>query len=153
VSDHPQYPTYPGDDGSEPTKPSQEQPLPGYGQQPLPGYGQAPPPGYGQAPPPGYGQQPPSGYGYPPPYRPTPTQAVFSLVLGVISILFCYLGVLIGPAAIVLSVVARKDIESKPPGTMSGAGLATAGLVTGIIGTVIWGAIDVLVALAVANDW
>jgi len=159
VSDHPQYPSYPGDDdltppagpGREPPVYGQQPPSAGSGQAPPPGYGQAPPPGYGQAPPPGYGQAP--GFGYPQqPHVPTSTKAVLGLVFGILSILFCYLGVLIGPAAIVVSVLARKEIDARP-GAWTGKGMATAGLVTGIIGTIIWGSVDVLVALAVANDW
>lgn len=181
MSDHPQYPTYPGDDGSKPSQPAPDQQPPGYGQAPpQQGFGQVPP-GYGQVPPqqglgppPGYGQQgyghvppgygPPPGYGYP--YAPVPatsTKAVVSLVLGIVSIVFCYLGVLIGPAAIVLAVIAKREIGEASPGpyvapgqptpTPSGSGMATAGLVTGIVGTVIWGALDVLTIIAVANDW
>jgi len=191
VSDHPQYPSYPGDD--EPAPSADQQPPaygqvppqqgygqvpPGYGQQ---GYGQAPPgygqQGYGQAPPgygqQGYGQAPPGygqqgygqpGYGYPyAPVTPTSAKSGISLGLGIASIFFCYLGVLIGPAAIILSVLARREIDARTPSpvlapgqptpTQVGKGMAIAGLVTGIIGTVIWGALDVLIVLAVANDW
>ena len=161
MSDRPQYPRYPGDD--EPTSPAspswppvygQAPPAPGYGQAPPPpGYGQAPPPpGYGQAPPPpGYGQAPPPpGYGYPQQQPSSSGKAVWGLVLGIISIVFCYLGMLIGPAAIIVSVLARKDIDAQPPGAVSGRGMATAGLVTGIIGTVGWGAVTVLLVIGLA---
>jgi hypothetical protein len=159
VSDRPQYPSYPGDDDVPPAQPApdatlgygQQPPQPGYGQQPPPyGYGQQPPPpGYGQQPPP-YGQQPPPGYGYG--YRPPPVtngKAVASMILGIVSIIFCYLGLLIGPVAIVMSVLASKDINAQPPGVAGGKGMATAGLVTGIIGTVVWGAIVALIVIGI----
>ena len=159
MSDRPQYPSYPGDDDVPPPPPDAtlghgqqpppfgQQPPPGYGQQPPP-FGQQPLPGYGQPPP--YGQQPPPGYGYG--YRPPPVtngKAVASMILGIVSIVFCYLGLLIGPVAIVLSVLASKDINAQPPGLAGGKGMATAGLVTGIIGTVIWGAIVALIVIGI----
>jgi hypothetical protein len=76
---------------------------------------------------------------------------VASLVLGIVSLFFCYLGVLIGPAAIVLSVLATKHINEQPPGAAGGKGLATAGLVTGIVGTLIWGAL--LAVLVVSSSF
>jgi hypothetical protein len=171
MSDQPRYPSYPGDEpgqgdpGPVPGPESGQAPPPGYGQVPPPGYGQAPPPGYGQVPPPGYGQAPPvygqtpehgfappPGYGYSYPQqgygyqqRPaTSTKAVLGLVFGIISILFCYVGLIIGPVAIVLSVMARNEIDEAPPGTVEGRGMAIAGLVTGIVGTLIWAAIIAL---------
>jgi hypothetical protein len=153
-------------DGQQPPAPGQV-PPPGYGQVPPPGYGQVPPPGYGQAPPPGYGQVPPPGYGQVPPpgYAhlpllgygfapavPTSNKAVAGMVLGIVSILFCYLGVLIGPVAVVFSVLARRDIDARLPQPMNGRGMATAGLVTGIIGTLIWAAVIALIIVGVATD-
>ncbi|MCL8250306.1 DUF4190 domain-containing protein [Aeromicrobium fastidiosum] len=165
MSDQPQYPRYPGEDpepsGDRPTEPAPG-PTQGWGQAPPPpAYGQAPPPppSYGQAPP-AYGQTPEHGFGPPPQqqgygypqqgygYPPRPqnsTKAVLGLVFGIVSIMFCYLGVLIGPAAIVLSVMARKEIDAAPHGAIEGRGMAIAGLATGIIGTVIWAAVIVLV--------
>lgn len=164
MSDGPQYPSYPGEEpspGATPPGYGQAPPPPGYGQAPPPpGYGQAPPPpgygqvppAYGQVPPPGYGQVPPGyGYGYQGPPK-TNGKAVAGLVLGIVSILFCYLGVLIGPVAIILSVMAGKEITAQPPGTAGGKGMATAGLVTGIIGTVIWGAVVALVVVGVLAE-
>ncbi|MET0928950.1 MAG: DUF4190 domain-containing protein [Aeromicrobium sp.] len=167
MSDGPQYPSYPGEDapsGAQPApgaSPSHGQvpPPPGYGQAPPPpGYGQAPPgygqapPAYGQVPPPGYGQAPHGyGYGYQGPPK-TNGKAIAALVLGILSIVFCYLGVLIGPVAIVLSVMASREIAAQPPGTAGGKGMATAGLVTGIIGTLIWGVLDALVLVSVLTQ-
>lgn len=158
----PQYPSYPGSDEPQgPESGQQPPPPPGYGQAPQgppaygqPAYGQpayGPPahgqPAYGQ---PAYGQQP-YGYGYPPAPQAS-GKATAAMIVGIVSIVFCYLGVLIGPVAIVLAVQAKKDIK-RSNGTRTGDGMATAGLITGIVGTVVWLAIDVLVAIAVANDW
>lgn len=151
MSDRPQYPTYPGDD--QPRPPAAPASPPVYGQEPASagppppaGYGQAPP-GYGQAPPPPPGYGPPPGHGYAPPAGATSAKAIWGLVLGIISIVFCYVGVLIGPAAVIVSVLARKEIDAQPAGAVSGRGMATAGLVTGIIGTVFWGAVAILLVI------
>ncbi len=74
------------------------------------------------------------------------------MIVGIISIVFCYLGVLIGPVAIVLSVLGKKDIK-KSNGAETGEGMATAGLVTGIIGTVIQAAFTTLVIVTEVNNW
>jgi hypothetical protein len=154
VSDEPpQYPSYPSSDGPQGQEPSQPPPPPGYDQAPhgqpaygqpaygQPAYGQ---PAYGQ---PAYGQQP-YGYGYQAPPR-TNGKAMWAMITGIVSIVFCYLGVLIGPVAIVLSVQGKKDI-TRSNGTQTGEGMATAGLVTGIVGTVIWVALDALTILGLA---
>lgn len=156
MSDHPQYPRYPG----QPDADGPEQPP--YGQAP-PAYGQVPPP-YDQAPPP-YGQAPPSwgsaypapaqhgqpvwqpGYGYPQQPKNN-TLAVISMVIGIVSIVFCYLGLVIGPVAVALGVMAKKDIASHP-GTQTGGGMATAGIVTGAVGFVIWAGFIALIVLAI----
>jgi hypothetical protein len=78
-------------------------------------------------PPPG-----PQGYN---PYQ-TPAQsgkAVASLVLGICSIMCCA-GILTGLPAIVLGFMGRKDVL-KSEGALDGSGLAVAGIVTGMIGT------------------
>ena len=61
------------------------------------------------------------------------TLAIVSLVLGVISILFCYP---IGIAAIVTGMMARKKALASPA-EYGGAGLGLAGIITGVIGTLI----------------
>lgn len=163
MSDRPEYPSYPdgGPEGQGPGdgQPSSTPPGPaaaGWGQpqqaqppydqphQGQPPYGQAP---YGQAP---YGQPGPygPGYGYAPPRPAAPTsgKAVAALVLGIFSIVLCYLGVLVGPAAIVLGVMAKRDVKARP-GALGGESMATAGLVTGIIGTAVWGVVIVLMII------
>jgi hypothetical protein len=120
---------------------------PGYGQ---PGYGQ---PGYGQ---PGYGQpgyggpsDPTAGYGqagpwsqqgaYGQPYGYPPmsgsslnTRARTSLILGVVSLICC--GLILGPAAVFEGYRAKQEIERDP--RLTGDGMATAGMVLGVLGFV-----------------
>jgi len=132
---------------------SAPQPPPPYGQ---PAYGQPypPPPAYPQQPYPqeGYPQQ--QGYpgqpGYPAqpgyayqPYAaytaPNHPKATTALVLGLVSLvggLMCIVPVLVSPFAWVTGVKARKEIRQSN-GQMSGDGMATAGMVLGIIGTVV----------------
>jgi hypothetical protein len=73
-----------------------------------------------------------------PPYaqaeaRRKPGKAVASLVCGIISLFI--LGPILGVVAIVLGVMARKEIEGDP--NLEGAGLALAGIITGAIGAVL----------------
>jgi hypothetical protein len=96
-------------------------------------------------PPQGYPQQ---GYqpGYPP-YAapPTSSRATTSLVLGIISLLLC--GFLLGIPAMIVARRAKREIRESG-GRLGGDGLATAGFVTGLIGT-IWSALSALVVVAV----
>ncbi len=55
------------------------------------------------------------------------------MISGIVSIICCGL---VGIAAIVLSIQAKKEIEQSG-GSQSGGGMATAGLVLGIIGLVL----------------
>jgi len=73
-----------------------------------------------------------------PPYAPAearrkPGKAVASLVCGIISLFI--LGPILGVVAIVLGVLARKEIAADP--SLDGAGLALAGIITGAIGAVL----------------
>jgi hypothetical protein len=86
--------------------------------------GQYPPDQYG-----GYGQMAPAQYGMAPPNAP---KATVALVLGIVGVVLCPLT---GPAAIIVGYQAKRQIESEP-GRYGGAGLATAGLVLGVVGTV-----------------
>jgi hypothetical protein len=118
-----------------PQPPYQQQPMyqhpaqPPYGQNP---YGAAPP--YGQNP---YGQQQQFGYPtYAPPNHPKATTA---LVLGLISTIgafMCLLPALAGPFAWFTGAKARRQIR-ETPAQYGGSGAATAGMVLGIIGTVL----------------
>ncbi len=101
-----------------------------YGQAP---YGQAP---YGQAP---YGQGPygTPGWGYPQGYQPPQLDkgARTSLILGIVGFLIC--GIILGPAAIIEGVKARKRIRESN-GYLTGDGLALAGIILGAVVTVLF---------------
>ena len=123
------------------------QPEPGYGEQHA--TGNQPPPPYGQ---PAYGQPYPQqpyqqpGYvspGYQQPYASYLTQdspkATTALVLGLVSLvggLMCWFPILASPAAWITGVRARREIRESN-GRLTGDGMATAGMVLGIIGTVL----------------
>ena len=115
-----------------------------YGQRPE--GGQDPEPGEPGGPTP-YGQPTPPPYGEPGPYSqpcgapayggaPVPSSgtATTSLVLGILS-LVC-LGLLAGIPAMILGRSATKEIDASN-GAIGGRGLATAGFVTGLIGTLL----------------
>jgi hypothetical protein len=138
-------------------------PPPGYGQAP---YGQAPygqppyaqtgygPPASGQ---PSYGYPPPGGQsgpqtgpqpgpppGYPPyagfaPPRPDHPQSNLALILGIVGLVFgftCGVGFLASPFAWALGRNAVKDVQASR-GQLGGEGSARAGMIMGIIGTVV----------------
>lgn len=88
-------------------------------------YDNPPPP----PPPPGYGAVPPA-YGGGAPGK-TNTKAIWSLVTGILGVLCC---IAFAVAALVLSYLAKDEIKSRNEG---GAGLATAGMVLGIIGLIL----------------
>jgi Domain of unknown function (DUF4190) len=111
----------------------------GYGQSAYgpPPYGQGP---YGQAP---YGQSPygPGGYGM---QRPrTNGLAIASLVCSLAGFVIFGFSALLG---VIFGFVARAQI-ARSQGTQRGNGLATAGIVIGLIVVVIWIALIVFVAL------
>lgn len=71
--------------------------------------------------------------GYPMRVAPNQTLAIVSIALGAASITVgwcCYLGVLLGPAAIVTGVLAKSNIK-KDPDHYTGNGLALAGIIMG----------------------
>ena len=82
-------------------------------------------------PPPQYGAPQPPPYGGPPPNHP---RAVLTLVLGILSIPCC--GLFTGIPAIILGRGALREIDAEP-GRYSGRGLANAGYICGIVGTVL----------------
>jgi hypothetical protein len=69
-------------------------------------------------------------------------KAIAALVCGIIGILI--LGVILGPIAVILGSIARKEIAANP--SLDGAGMALAGIITGAIGFVL---AVVLIALGV----
>lgn len=103
-----------------------------------------PPPVAPIIPPPAYGQ-PPGGYA-PQTSGPGSTYAILSLIFGIVSLFCCTsgFGVIFGPVAIVMAVLARRET------TNANQGIATAGLVTGIVGSVlgVFGIIYIIVMFA-----
>lgn len=101
---------------NEPNQPS--------GDSGLPSYGSTPPPS-GSYPPPGGGQQ------FPPQSN---SKATISLVLGIVGIVLC--GLFTGIPAIILGRSAQREIAASH-GAQTGAGMAKAGFITGIVATVL----------------
>ncbi|MGA8211278.1 MAG: DUF4190 domain-containing protein [Nocardioidaceae bacterium] len=129
-------------DGTEPVDPDRRADEPGPPGLPYP----APPPddrwaGGRQQDPPGYGPTYPSPYGQPgyPVPPPNHSGAVAAMVVGIVSlVLACGYGVgLLGsPVALVLGRRAMRDIDASQ-GALGGRGMAQAGLILGIVGTVL----------------
>ena len=94
-------------------------------------------------------QPPPLGsqdfYQAPPQQTRTNGKAIAALVLGILSIVVPYIGLIFGIIAIILAAISFKEIRLRYE---QGRGLAIAGLVCGIIGTIIYAVIIVLVVLA-----
>ena len=90
----------------------------------------AQPPGQWQQP----AMQPQAQFGgYPMTVAPNQTLAIVSICLGAASITVgwcCYIGVLLGPAAIITGLIAKSNIK-KDPQRNTGGGLALAGIITG----------------------
>jgi hypothetical protein len=128
---------------------------------------QAAPGAWGQPPAgPGYPPQPPVAYpptmpGFPAPTAVAPWAAaagtlpnsglgIASMVVGICSIVLYPLGIVAGPTAIGLFFPAWKAIKSIPP-TRRGGGMAIAGLVCGIVGTIV-GIVFILAVTAWAHS-
>ena len=94
-------------------------------------------------------QQPYTNYPPYPPYIPPRTngKSIVSLVLGILSIVIPYIGFLIGIVAIVFASMSFKEIRLRQE---QGRGMAVAGLVTGIIGTALYGLLLLFIVLALA---
>jgi hypothetical protein len=125
----PPLPPAPGSQGWQ----GWQAPPPGW-QPPAPGYGPGPgqPPAYGQVPP-AYGQMP---------FRPAPPTeglAVAAMVIGIAGLAgACMYGIgtLISPVALFLGRSSMKKIDASQ-GQLGGRGMAQAGFIMGIIGTVL----------------
>lgn len=102
------------------------------------GWGTPPPP-----PPPGYGQQYPQGYGQQPPKNSG--MAITSLVLGILGVVCCGCG-LFSIAAVVFGHLGKKEI-AESGGTKTGAGMAQAGFILGLVGIAISVLYWILIAL------
>lgn len=85
---------------------------------------------------------------YPPSMPPAPARtngkSIASLVLGILAVIIPYIGFILGIIAIVLSSLSLKEIKRT---NEQGKGLSIAGLVCGIIGTVLYGMIILLVVI------
>lgn len=80
-------------------------------------------------------------YPYPPPPAHTNGKSVAALVLGILSIVIPYIGLLFGIVAIILSAISLKEIRTRYE---QGKGMAIAGLVCGIVGTLIYAVLILL---------
>jgi hypothetical protein len=146
----------PGDSTPDPDRPAEPPswPPPAGGESPQPPpYGQPSSPGQ----PPPYGAPPPPQSSFPPPgpqpsYPPPPGAqpagygtgqatngpAIGALIVGILGLLgncFCFGGIL-SPAAIVLGWMGKNKAD-RSGGQVGGRGMAIAGLVMGVIGTLI----------------
>lgn len=85
------------------------------------------------APPQAYGTYPGYPPGYYPPVVPTNGLAIASMVCGILAIISCYFGGIMGLPAVICGHLAISSIR-KAPFEMGGRGMAIAGLVTGYLG-------------------
>jgi len=101
-----------------------------------------PPPGYGAAPQPPYGGQPASNSG----------KAIASMVTGLIGLitLCCGLFVVASITALILGIIARKEIRASN-GALKGDGMALTGIITGVIGLLLFIVSIALVASGVID--
>ncbi|MFO1532459.1 MAG: DUF4190 domain-containing protein [Thermoplasmatota archaeon] len=72
--------------------------------------------------------------GYPPGHQKTSGMAIAALVLGIVG-LCPYIGIIVGLIALILGIVARKNIRQNP--SMKGDGLALTGIILGAVGLAI----------------
>lgn len=69
-----------------------------------------------------------------PPVPPTNGKAIAALVIGILSIIIVFIGFILGIIGIVFANKSFKEIDM---GATKGKGMAIAGLVTSIVGTVL----------------
>ncbi|MFF0788624.1 DUF4190 domain-containing protein [Streptomyces spiralis] len=138
--------TNPAPGGFGPPSQPPQQPAPGYGYpQSGPGYGYPQSgPGYPAAPPVGYPQAP----GYAMPMQPSNGMGTTGMVLGIIGVVcsltffLWFLGVILGILGIIFGAIGRGKANR---GEATNKGAATAGLVCGIIATVVLPLLGILV--------
>lgn len=106
----------------------------------VPDYGATPPP-----PPPGSFPPAPGGYG---PAPVNSQKALWSMILGILSIVCC--GFFTGIPAIILGNQAKREIAASG-GAQTGDGMAKAGVITGIIGSVLFVLAGVLYGILFAT--
>jgi len=73
--------------------------------------------------------------------------AIAALVLGILSIVTCYVGFILGIIAIALAGSARRQMAMSR-GRIGGQGMATAGRITGIVGLTLWSVILLIIVIA-----
>ncbi|PZE20200.1 DUF4190 domain-containing protein [Paenibacillus xerothermodurans] len=85
-------------------------------------------------------------------FQPPPanSKSIAAMVLGILSIVIPYIGLIIGIVAIIFSAISLKEIKRTGE---QGRGMAIAGLVCGIIGTLIYGIILLIVIIALALSY
>lgn len=81
---------------------------------------------------------------YPPVPRKTNTKAIAALVLGILGIVVPYIGIIMGIIAIVFAKLSMDQIRMTGE---EGRGMAIAGLVCGIVSTVLYGIILLLLLI------
>lgn len=85
---------------------------------------------------------------YSPPPAKTNGKSVAALVLGILAIIVPYIGFLLGIVAIILSAISLKEIRVSHE---QGRGMAIAGLVCGIVGTLIYAILILIIVIAIAS--
>lgn len=105
-------------------------------------FGTPPPPGSAIGGAPAYGAP---AYGSPPPSAPNNSGATTSLILGLVSLFVC--GLITGIPAIIIGNRSRKEIRESN-GQQGGDGMALAGIITGVIGT-IWSALTIIAFIGI----
>lgn len=121
--------------GAAPTPPPPPPPPPAYGSTPPP----PPPPAPGYPAPPAYGGAP-GGYA-----QPQNGSGTAALILGILSLVCC--GFFTGIPAIILG---RKGVALADSGLATNRGIAQAGFILGIIGTVL-SVLGIIVGLATGS--
>jgi hypothetical protein len=73
------------------------------------------------------------------PIPPNDAKAIAALVLGILCLVgtFCWLGVPLGVPAVILGALAHRDIR-RSDGMLGGSGMATAGIVMGSLGSLVF---------------
>lgn len=79
------------------------------------------------------------------------TLPIVSLVLGIISIMCCFVGFLTGPAALITGYLGKKNAD-KNPNEYGGSGMAIAGMITGGIGALISIGYFLIIIIGAIND-
>ena len=78
---------------------------------------------------------------------PNDSQATVSLVLGIISVVCC---AILGPVALFIGISSRRRIEASG-GALGGYGMATAGFVLGIVGSIFLAIAVIYIIIVVIN--